>query len=332
MSASLIIWLVIVGLILLAVILIGIFHKSKSTEYDYIRDVIVPVTTPAVIALIGLILTLQSEQRQRLEAELQQQQQRADQQVTVMREIMVSQDRRDVSSLIAIDMQMAVHVRRLQVNDPITDPYTNFDEEAVFYFFGLHQTELVNVWASKGNLTFPRLWMANAFEAVIENVVTNILGADYMDPRLDPKVEAVMYKYFGGTFAGSDGAKMTPLLMDFHALLENDKNTILTAEERETLIAAFHRFQDRLHKKEIKEDDLINDLFAADGLVEYSYVGIFSDWYKLPQYAAEYIPPEPPLPPSPPAAFMEAFKDYGDNGATGTNTWNWVLKMTARSP
>lgn len=319
----------IVGLILLVVLLYGIFHKSNSTEFDHIKDVVVPVITPLVIVTLGFVFTLQSEKRQRHETELQYQQQRADQQIAVMREMMVSQDRRDISTILAIDTQMAVHVRRLQANSPIVDSYTNFDEEALFFFFGLHQMAMVNVWASKGNVIFPRLWMANAFEALLENVLTNVYGTDYMDPALNPKIEAVMYKYFAGTVSDNSGTKTPPLLMDFHNLLENNQDARLTREETDTLVYAFHQFQNRLHKNKIRKDELINDLLAANGLVEYSYLGIFSDWYQLPQYSADFIPIELPLPSMPPPAFIETFKDYPDNGEVGTNSWKWILKMAS---
>src|SRR5581483_221368 len=277
----------------------------------FTKDVLVPVSTPLVVAMIGVVFTLQSED-----------QQKADQQTAVMREVMVSQDRHDTAFLVAIDTQLAAHLRRLQADKPITDLYTNFDEQAVFFFYGLHRSQIVNVWAAKGNLTFPRLWIADAFQMVADSLVENILGTEETDPRLDPKAEAVMYKYFGATAADSSGTKTTPLLIDFSALLDGKADARLTKEETEVLVNEFHLFQDRLHKKQIDQDELITDLFAADGLVEYSHTSIFADWYKMPEYAADKIPAKPPLPSDPPEGFMDAFKFYRNEG---TNAWNRIL-------
>src|SRR5258706_6860272 len=133
MNYSLIGWLIAMCLIPVVVIIIGKFFTKKSADYNFTKDVLVPVSTPLVVAIIGVVFTLQSEE-----------QQKSDQQTAVMREIMVSQDRHDTAFLIAVDTQLASHLRRLQAHKPITDPYTNFDEEAVFFFYGLHRSENVH--------------------------------------------------------------------------------------------------------------------------------------------------------------------------------------------
>src|SRR5581483_9940762 len=79
MSHWLIGWLIVMCVVPALVIIIGKFFTKKSSDYNFTKDVLVPVSTPLVVAMIGVVFTLQSED-----------QQKADQQTAVMREVMVS--------------------------------------------------------------------------------------------------------------------------------------------------------------------------------------------------------------------------------------------------
>jgi len=318
---------------------IGWRWKSNPDRWAFLKDLLIPLVTPMVVVLLGFWFAQQQAQQQAVEAQKQSRQQALDaqiqakqqaldaaiqQQANVMKQVMFSQERRDTSFLIAVDTQLTVHLLRYASLE--NNPSKNFDEEAIFFFYGLHRAKLVNLQATRGSLAFPRLWMESAFQELADNVVTNIVGNDVLDENAVPQGEAVIYKYFG--LAGGDAKQpgTTPLLMDFHALLAASTNSVLTDEETGILKAEFSRFHQRLQANDINMDDLVGDLFAMIGLVNYAYNNLFADWYQLQKHPGDDIPKTPPLSPGcPPEQFALGLESLADNEADSiTNAWNRI--------
>jgi len=218
-----------------------------------------------------------------------------------------------------VDVQLENHFER----------YTNtvdqgrvFDEEAIFFFYGLHRAELENLSAARGELIFSRIWIENVYDGMARDVVELILGTDELDPAISPKGEAVIYKYFGKTSVdAAQGPVATPLLMNFHAFLAGRNNASLTPEEADTLKNDFHNFQDRLRNNKIDLKSLHDDILGMNGLWYYCYNNIFTDWYGLNR---SEIPKTPPLPKDAPEQFMAAFMN---DPSDGTNAWNRIREF-----
>jgi hypothetical protein len=301
-----------VGVLLTLTILVfaALFARCKAPLlWKWLKDLIIPLVTPVAVLLMGSLFAIQSEQRahserqaseQRNEAERRESEQRAliERQTSIMREMMASGDRRDTSSLIAVDTQLRMHLQRYE-NCRQENKETKFDEEAAFFFYGMHRAALINLHATKGNIVFPRLWMEDAFEDTATHVVTLFLGGDERDPAVSPEAEAVIYEYFGtapeagrvvGEHAGHLGAR--PLLLHFHQLLENKQNLSdrIAANEVKILKREFRKFQEQLKNQEIREE-VILALVAMNDLVGYAYNSLFAKWYGVD---LKEIPTAPP--------------------------------------
>jgi hypothetical protein len=308
------IWLV--GAALISILIIGaIIANKRKNAWSFLKDLIVPMVTPVVVGLFGFWFASQQYQQQAADAERQQQ-------TIVMRDIIASQEHRDISLLSAVDSQLMYHlVRYCRTNDQ----FRTFDEEAIFYFYGLHRAELVNLIATKGGLMFPRIWIEDVHYKLAVDVVFQILGANEFDPHISPMGEAVIYKYFGN--ASADDGKVlgkTPLLIDFHSFLTKTNDSTLTAEEAGILCGEFHNFQKRLQNNEIDRGKLIYDIIGMGHLAVYCYNNTFAYWYDL---HPDKIPDE--LPNDAPEQFMSAFKD---DLSVGTNVWNRIREIANPQP
>jgi hypothetical protein len=236
-----------------------------------------------------------------------------------MKEIISSRDRQEAAFLLTVDTELMAHVMRYQTTD---SPGRDFDAEAIFFFYGLHRADLVNLSASKGVLLFPRLWIQDAFFTLAEHIVTNVLGAGEFDQAISPQSEAVIYKYFTQT-PNDTKEKATPLLIDFHAFCVHGKSPLLSTDEAEVLKAEFLRFKDRLAQNKIDTDHLNDDVLAMNGLFDYSFNYMFADWYRLPKNVRSEIPAGQPIPEDPPRLFMLT---YGQFPEGGTNAWKHIVR------
>lgn len=282
--------------------------------WHWLRDLAIPLATPVIVGLLGIFFAIKSDMRQRAEAERQRQ-------VSVMRELIISQDQVDTSFMIAIDAQLSNHLHRYIAGA------RGFDEEATFFFYGMHRAALVNLHATAGNLVFPRLWMEEAFEGLANHVVELILGTTELDPALSAESEAVIYQYFG-TRSGSnrkEGERIRhgdtgPLLFQFHCLLHDmiAPTDPVAAAEQDALKKEFGIFRARLDAKEFAPAEVINTIFAMDALCVYAYNNTFAAWYET---HPEPIPQIPPL--NPPNDFAPAYPP-----ASRQDTWNLIRKFS----
>lgn len=282
--------------------------------WHWLRDLVIPLTTPVVVVLLGIFFALQSDKRQRAEAERQRQ-------TSVMRDLIISQDRAETSSLLAIDARLSDHLHRYHLGA------RGSNEEAAFFFYGMHRAALVNLQAREGNLVFPRLWMEEAFATLANRVVEIILGGTPRDLAFSPEGEAVMYHYFG-THSGSNRKEgelerhsdTGPLLFQFHCLLHDITNPTdpVAVAEKEALKKEFGRFQARLDAKEFTPEKVINTIFAMDVLRAYAYNNTFATWYDS---HPEPIPQIPPINPPKDFGLGHPTKDRDD-------AWNLIREAS----
>ena len=287
-------------------LLCGWKWKSDPTRWSFLKDLLVPSLAPLAVAVLGIVFAYQQGKQQAAEAERQQQR-------SAIRDAMFSQDRADASYLIAVDAQLATHlVRYIALTN---NPSRDFDEEGIFFYYGLHRAKLSNLSAAKGGLVFPREWISDAFNRFADSVITNILGGVETDPNVSALGEAVMYRYFGAAASDSRETKSGPLLMEFHEFLAQTNRS--DPEER-ALCEEFARFKDRLETGGIRTNQLLDDISAMIGLVGFSYNDLFAEWTTTEEA------PAAPEPSRPPRRFLENFQGCPDYG---TNVWKQICSL-----
>lgn len=306
-------------------------RKPSPTGWDWLKDLFIPLITPVIVGALGFWFAIQSDQRQRSETE-------REREASAMRELIVSQDQRNTSFLLGVDNQLVIHLQRYLLSKQGKEKKpTDFDEEAAFFFYGMHRAALVNLQASEGNLIFPRLWMEEAFAALAQYVVDNIRGAEEVDPNVPPEAEAAIYAYFGvrgeTNSSGSEDSRPVgtgPLLLKFHCmLLEKDKPADpVLALEREVLKSEFRNFQERLHNEAFDPGHVIDALIAMQALNTLAYNSTFAGWYGI---KPEKIPNYPPS--APPKLFLDTPpKDFGgDWNELRHRTWALILKVCPKA-
>ncbi len=291
-------------------------QKTPNTT-AFIKDVLVPVSTPLMVAVVGIIFTLQSSEQLRQDAAKTEKQQQLDKEATVMRDLVVSQERRDIAYLTAVDTEMLIHLTRY--GKSAQEDFKAFDEEAIFYFYGLHRAELVNLAASRGEFTFSRLWIEYAFQALADDVVTQVLGATETDPAVSPLGEAVIYKYFHNSPVGDNqNGETTSLLADFHDLLGGARNSRLTEDQAVILKKEFQNYQTRLKNGQLKTRELIYDIYGMTVLDVYCYNNIFAEWYGVKQADIPTL-----MPSDPPPEFLASFPRRQD----AISTWQRIRDL-----
>lgn len=273
----------------IAVIVYGL--RVQKNRQEWLKDILVPVMTSLVVALVGLGFAFESGRRQRADLE-------SDRQTSVMRELMVSQDRRDTAYILALNLNLNIHLHRY-IRLKQEQSSTRFEEEAIFFFYSKHRAALVNLRSSEGSLVFRRLWMENVFEQLSIHVVESVLGGlSERDPGVSAEGESATYKLFGARVPSATEMNDEPkrlgghpmVLADFNRLI-NDETRPLESQDQDTrrIRQEFEAFQKRLHNGDkqppidphINKAELINSLLAMQGLVAYSYQNLFSVWYGL---------------------------------------------------
>ena len=280
------------SIISIPIVLLGVAVKRAGRPipkaWHWLTDFAIPLATPVIVGLLGILFAIKSDIRQREEAERQRQ-------TSVMRELIISQDRADTSFLLAIDAQLSHHLHRYH------EGARGFNEEAAFFFYGMHRAALVNLRATEGNLVFPRLWMEDTFANLANHVGEVIVGAtEEGELTFSPEGEAVMYQYFGTRSSSNrkEGerdrqADTGPLLFQFHCLLHDIINPTDPAAvaEKEALRREFGIFRTRLDAKKVAPTEVINTIFAMDALRVYAYNNTFASWYETHPKPIPQVPP-----------------------------------------
>lgn len=330
--------IVIVALVLAAflILICGVAYKYASHR-EYMKDIVVPLVGPSLLTLLVAWLGYQAEIRHaedvanqrklaaedaEVHREIARTEMESQRQLEMMRGVVLASDRREASYLIAVDWQLARHLLRLKAIEKSSrkDLPREFDEEAAFYFFGLHRRALTDLYANKGNLAFPRLWMEEAFQVSATNMIHNILGADEMDLSVSTLGEAAMYKYFAGQ--KQDASPSGELLFDFHCRI-NQNPSDAVAELDVVLRQEFVVFRERLRAGQIKLDEIILDLYVLNGITAYAYNSVLSDWYQLPPEHKTAIPSLPLDSGKPPELFLQPFETQGKK-LSGQTAWERI--------
>jgi hypothetical protein len=339
--------ILIVGLVLAFVLFAFCRVAYKYADHrEYIKDIVVPLVGPFLLTVAVAWLGHRAELRHaedvvnqrklaaddaEIHREISRSEVESQRQSEMMRGVLLSSDRQESNYLIAVDWQLARHLLRLKAIEKSnrTDLSREFDEEAVFYFFGLHRSALTDLYASKGNLAFPRLWMEAAFQDSAQNVILNILGADEMELDVSPIGEAVMYRYFSRSPAsrivpGSEqnSSVSGEFLFDFHRRI-NLSPSGAAAELDVVLRQEFEAVRMRLRTGKIKLDQLILDLYIMNGLAAYAYNSVLSEWYHLPPELKTEIPSSPLDPSRPPELFLHPF-DSQSKRSFGQAAWTRI--------
>jgi hypothetical protein len=270
------------------VIVYGRREAPDPKKWLWLKDTVVPVMTSMVVALLGIGFALESNRRQTADAE-------AERQTSLMRELIVSRDRRDTSYLLALDNELNIHLHRY-IEMRKKGERTRFEEEAAFFFYSKHRAALVNLRSNKSNLVFRRIWMENVFEQLAIHVVECVLGATEKDPQVSAEGEAATYWLFGAGVQSTSGRDPAyklgghMVLANFDRLInDQDKSIDPHDQDVDRIKKEFEKFQVRLHNGDehppsdhnILTDELIDVLLAMQGLVAYSSNNVFSAWYGL---------------------------------------------------
>src|SRR6266404_7199189 len=258
-----------------------------------------------------------------------------------MRELMISQDRRDTAYLLSLDLELNIHLNRyIDLKKETPERNTGFEEEAAFFFYSKHRAALVNLRSTEGNLAFHRLWMDNAFEQLAIHVVECVLGGvSEKDPSVSAEGESATYKLFGArTHSASetnDAEKRlgghAMVLADFDALIHDRSGSFDPQDEDVKRIKTeFTGFQDRLHNGDkqpptvpyINKEELLKSLLATQGLVAYSYHNLFAVWYNLSTKEIPTHVKDLPTAKAPELFLESAWHDFKPSPPTGfTGDW-----------
>lgn len=278
-----------------------IFYGRKKHlpphKHAWLKEIVVPVMTSLVVAVLGICFTVESARRQHADTE-------SDRQTSLMRELIISQDRRDTNHILALDHQLNIRLQRYMEKQKQGQD-TAFEEEAAFFFYSKHRAALVNLRSTAGNLVFRRLWMQDVFEQLALRVVECILGGKESDSKVSAEGESAAYKLFGGRVLGGRAQSMpvtseqanaqgaqSMVLADFDRLI-NDRSNAFDPSDLDVvrIKQEFQTFKKRLQEPDptaaIDTHELIDLLLAMRGLVAYSYDNLFSAWYGL---SSEEIP------------------------------------------
>jgi hypothetical protein len=324
----------------LLVIIYG--RREVKDRALWLKDIVVPVMTSLVVALVGIGFAFESTRRQRADAD-------SDRQTSLMRELMVSQDRRETAHLFALHLNLNIHLHRYMrmiemPKEPGLDKRIRFEEEAIFFFYSKHRAALVNLRSSKGNLVFRRVWMEIIFQQLAIHIVETILGAGERDPKVFAEGEAATYRLFAVGAPALSETSDEPrkpegyrlggylVLSDFHRLMSDESTSDSKDPDVVQIKKEFGLFQEALHNGDkqppidpyIDKAKLINSILAMQGLEAYSYQNLLSVWYGLVE---EEIPTDvKQLPQAVPKNFLNLmwydFETVPPPGFTG----NWQEK------
>jgi hypothetical protein len=272
-------------------------HEKHGFWYEVTKDFVGPL----VIAGAGLYFGYQLEKQRGLEAENQSK-------ATILRQMMTGRDGPDVAFFTAVGERPTVHLRRYEKFSCSQD-HSNvgedaekaalFDERAIYFFYGMYRVAWTDFLATKGYVLYPRVWMEEAFLRVTKNVIKDFMCSKEDDLSASAVEEAALYHYFGASRATYHSGSRSPEepvsdLFGFNHMLE-DAETCGGAKPYEAeLLKGFHNFQERL--KKIQPEEIITSFEAIEGLDDYAFNKLFSDWYKKqfhPDLPVE-VPNEPP--------------------------------------
>jgi hypothetical protein len=294
-------------IIYVAIIVVEGLHRHWVVRgfrfwYEVTKSVTVPIAGPLILAAVGFWFGSQLDRQRTADTDSQSK-------AAILREHMTTQNGPDVAFFTAIGDRLTVHLQRYKKhrakgqasgNLPgYLDANAQFDEQAIYFFYGMFRVALVDFFATKGFVLYPRIWMEQAFEGLSNHVVEHFNDGKESELKSDPEEQAALYRYFGASKAmyhttSSRDAESIPDLSQFHSLLEKEPQ----------LKTGFANFQKRLRNGAIQPDEMIRTFEAIVGLDDYAFNTLFTKWYR--QFGGEEPPTILPkkLMCDPPNAFL----------------------------
>lgn len=275
-------------------------QRAAPDRWQWFKDWVAPLTTALVILLLGTILQIAASERQATA-------QRLEREAAVMQEVMTSQDRRDIAHVVAATKQILIHLQRWQALERVAaegrslqrgtgaplhgrrvaaTQHDDFDEIAVYFFVSMLRAADVDFEATRGSVSFRRVWMEDRFHRLVHELLEHMLGGEARDIALPAQEEAAQYRYFG--------RHAVPVLWDFHGLVTQNTRSA-SVLEGEALRRGYERFRARLASGAIRVGKVDSTFRAMDGLWAYALNDVFAEWYgRTRDVLPDAVPPSPP--------------------------------------
>jgi hypothetical protein len=286
-------------LLLLMIATILRFVVFKGDPKCFWKGIGVPLATPVLVALLGIMFSQLSETHNDNEKK-----------VELLREVLASKDRPDIAFITAVGDHLVLHLKRRDRiitelrKSPNAENLKNakiFEEGAAYFFYGMFHAALIDFRASKGYQLYPRLWMEEAFDRLADRVDT--LASDKPDLHLDTVgiEEAALYKYFGAAAATfktiTDRAgepTKSAILFNFNLILEGKVKSTHQDEYQERFESDLHKGYDNFQKRlngqgsdPIHVEKLELAIAAITALDDYAFNKLFGTWYQGPDNPRE---------------------------------------------
>jgi hypothetical protein len=322
--------LIALALIALALIALALWRGLRSERryweqhdhkhgflYEFTKD----FAAPLLLAILGGVLAYEFGKLRAAEAENQRK-------AAILRDIMTIRDGPDVAFFTAVGDRLKVHLRRYEKfrqsqsagpmprNDcqPESDAqktalFDEFDERAIYFFYGMYRVARLDFLTTKGYILYPRIWMEEAFYRVTDKIIKDFMGGKKEDDLCASPVElAALYHYFGASKASYyTGSKRPddafPDLFRFNKMLENATQSTCEDPYVAELRKGFQDFRERLRKKRIPWQEIITSFDAIEGLDDYAFNTLFSKWYGYKKVSPD-LPVEEELQNNPPKEFL----------------------------
>lgn len=260
-------------------------RRSAPDHWQWLKDWVAPLTTALVILLLGAFLQIAASERQATA-------ERLEREAAVMREVMTSQDRRDIAHVVAAAKQLSIRLQRCSqirgmaaggrsskvgpvkaqagLRRTAVTKEQNFDLVAAYFFFSMIRAADVDLEATQGSVSFRRVWMEDRFHRLIHELVEHVLGGETRAVSIPAQEEAAQYRYFG--------RHSVPVLWDFYGVIKA-KGNHSAAPEAHALRRGYERFRERLFDGSIRVGKVDSTYRAMDGLWAYAWNDVFADWY-----------------------------------------------------
>jgi len=347
----------ILSVVIILLIVIGTvlrFKVFKGKPADFWRFAGVPLATPVLVAAFGIVFSLLSDANydHQKKGEL-------------LREVVASKDRPDIAFITAVGDQL---VSRLKSRDKIIasektadnnigpaarsdlQRAQTFEERAVYFFYGMFHSALIDFHASKGYQLYPRLWMEEAFFQLTNRVNELANGGQDETHTYQSEIElSALYKYFGAAAATFKNITDRPgeptkaaVLFDFNLMLDrverrtdpslaNDQYQI---HLEDTLRKGCERFQARLNSGAINVQQLELTIATITALDDYGFNKLFATWYQGPDSPNEVKSLDSEIPgrisPTPPSEYLFYPLHNWEGQDIRNSTWQIVFHSVSR--
>jgi len=270
--------------------------KQPRSWYEIFKDFLSPIILAVLASLLAFVFANKLGQQQQVSSEIQSKE-------MVLRDMMTKSNGPDVAFFTAVGERLTVHLQRYkELRQKIEqgnateemERAADFDQKAIYFFYGMYRVAVVDFLATKGFVLYPRIWMEEAFEGLNHGIVEEFMGTQERI-NLHPEEEAALYRYFGAMKAtyhtGSKRAdESSPDLFEFTLILTNTPSSPTPSDTPSNqyyhdsmvneLKKGFSRFQTQLQNNKIDFERIILAVEAMIGLDDYAFNTLFPQWYQ----------------------------------------------------